>query len=307
MQRFETKYDLLHRAYKDAELKKGAVALLQYLVMKSNKSNCFPAVDTIAAALGCCRRTVQYNMRKLERAGYIVRKDRWYNHQQLSNAYCFPLDVIEEVQGEEKYTETEYNMMNAFSFTNQQDVSGKVEWINKIYQCHNLSKNAKQIMVYLLFRANKKGIAYDAVRDIRDALGMCERTIIKMLRYLREIQLINFTWHIVRSQYVLLCLIQYDRIDTFALVPKCTRSVKNNGIGKSNRCELKREERFVPKEQIYHNLFGILRKNKKQTDPILRAGRRRFKWLARWSCNLKQKICIITGQVRKIVREILRI
>lgn len=152
MQRFETKYDILQRAYKDRDIKKGTISLLQYLVMKSNKSNCFPAVDTIAAALGCCRRTVQYNMRKLERAGYIVRKDRWYNHQQLSNQYCFPLDVMEDVPGQEKYTETEYNIMNAFSFTNQQDASGKAAWINKIYQCHNLSKCAKQIMVYMHIR-----------------------------------------------------------------------------------------------------------------------------------------------------------
>ncbi len=89
MQRFETKYDLLNAAYKDPELKKGTIALLQYLVHKSNREQCFPSVDTIAKALGVCRRTVQYNMRKLERAGYIIRKDRYYNHVQSTNQYVF--------------------------------------------------------------------------------------------------------------------------------------------------------------------------------------------------------------------------
>ena len=93
MQRFETKYDLLNVAYKDERLKKGTISLLQYLVHKSNKEKCFPAVETIAKALNVCKRTVQYNMRKLERTGYIIRKDRWYNHQQLTNQYVFNLGV----------------------------------------------------------------------------------------------------------------------------------------------------------------------------------------------------------------------
>ena len=35
MQRFETKYDLLNAAYRDNELKKGCILLLQYLVYRS--------------------------------------------------------------------------------------------------------------------------------------------------------------------------------------------------------------------------------------------------------------------------------
>ena len=309
MQRFETKYDILQRAYKDRDIKKGTISLLQYLVMKSNKSNCFPAVDTIAAALGCCRRTVQYNMRKLERAGYIVRKDRWYNHQQLSNQYCFPLDVMEDVPGPEKYTETEYNIMNAFSFTNQQDASGKAAWINKIYQCHNLSKCAKQIMVYLLYRANKKGLAYDAIRDIRDALGMCERTIIKMLHRLREVGLIKFTRRIARSRYVMLCLINYDGIDMLDHTVKRENPVRSVETKKISQDETKREGSFTSNMHIHHYLFGTLRKIKKHLDLILDTGRRRIIWVARWSCswNLKRRISNFTGRVGRIIHEILRI
>ena len=93
MQRFETKFDLLQEAYKDTGLKKGTIALLQYLVYKSNREECYVSVGTIAAALNVCVRTVQNNMRKLEKAGYVIRKDRWYDHQQLSNRYIFNLGI----------------------------------------------------------------------------------------------------------------------------------------------------------------------------------------------------------------------
>ena len=99
MQRFETKFDLLQEAYKDTGLKKGTIALLQYLVYKSNREECFVSVGTIAAALNVCVRTVQNNMRKLEKAGYVIRKDRWYDHQQLSNRYIFNLGITEETEG----------------------------------------------------------------------------------------------------------------------------------------------------------------------------------------------------------------
>lgn len=51
---------MLNTAYEDSGLKKGAIPLQQYL-----------------------------------KAGYIIRKDRWYNHQQLSNQYVFNLGVMD--------------------------------------------------------------------------------------------------------------------------------------------------------------------------------------------------------------------
>lgn len=210
MQRFETKYDLLHRAYKDAELKKGAVALLQYLVMKSNKSNCFPAVDTIAAALGCCRRTVQYNMRRLEKAGYVIRKDRWYNHQQLSNQYSFSLDVVEETVVEEKYTDDEYNKIHDFSFNKQEIPFKKSDLIRKVYQCGNLSKDQKHIMVYLIFRANKQGIMYECVSTLLQALGMSARALYRSLYSLRNMGMLKICKKQIRCHTVLLFALQRD-------------------------------------------------------------------------------------------------
>lgn len=172
MQRFETKYDLLNVAYKDFNLKKGAVALLQYLVHKSNKEQCFPAVETIASALGVCKRTVQYNMRKLEKAGYIIRKDRWYNHQQLTNQYVFNLGVTEDVHGTQRYSDAEKEMI-AGCFNSNGDIRNGMkedgiqaednqEGINKaaeILRIYNmsLSHREKLLLIYLFHRADKKG------------------------------------------------------------------------------------------------------------------------------------------------------
>lgn len=96
MQRFENKYDLLNAAYADERIKKSAMSLLRYLVYKSNKEYCYPSVATIAQAMNVCERTVQYNMRKLELFGYVIRKDRWYNHQQMSNRYDLNFGVVDE-------------------------------------------------------------------------------------------------------------------------------------------------------------------------------------------------------------------
>ncbi len=259
MQRFETKYDLLQRAYKDVELKKGAVALLQYLVAKSNKSNCFPAVDTIAAALGCCRRTVQYNMRRLEKAGYVIRKDRWYNHQQLSNQYTFSFDVVEDAGSAQLYEEDEYNKIQDLSFNNQVVPVTKAEWIKKIYCCGSLSKDEKHIMVYLIFRANRQGIAYDCISRLLYALGMSVHTLYKSLYSLRNMGMLKICKKKIRCQVVLVCALQHD-----CEVMCCHEDDKEQtgkgslpvDQGREETCE----QAIHKNNQIYHNMFLILKK-----------------------------------------------
>lgn len=199
MQRFETKYDLLNAAYKDVSLKKGAVALFQYLVHKSNKEQCFPAVDTIAKALGVCRRTVQYNMRKLEDAGYIIRKDRWYNHQQLSNQYVFNIGIIEDIPGEMLYTDEEYETLNGFSFNNPEKQIRKVNEIKKIYEM-KLNANEKLLLIYLYHRANKKGIAYDTPSAFMSALGIRKGALKRLFNGLRNKGLLKVKYTILRNQ-----------------------------------------------------------------------------------------------------------
>lgn len=169
MQRFEDKFDLLEKAYKDEKLKKGTIALLQYLVHKSNKTHCFPAVDTIAAALGCCRRTVQYNMRKLENGGYIIRKDRWYNHQQLSNQYCFAVGIIDDENLVANSSNECKKLCNNF-FDQAKDMK-KADQIRKVY-ASGLSAGEKMLLANFCYRANKKGIVYGTISSLKNGIGM---------------------------------------------------------------------------------------------------------------------------------------
>lgn len=185
MQRFETKYDLLHTAYKDPNLKKGTIALLQYLVHKSNKEQCFPSVDTMAKALGVCRRTVQYNMRKLERAGYIIRKDRYYNHVQSTNQYVFYFGITEDKPGQMKYSDREYEALNNSSFHIPDRQIRKIDEIQKIYRME-LTAREKLLIVYLYHRANKKGIVYDSIQAFTEAIGVKNRTLQRILSSLRD-------------------------------------------------------------------------------------------------------------------------
>lgn len=199
MQRFETKYDLLNAAYKDRQLKKGTILLLQYLVHKSNKEQCFPAVETIAKALNVCRRTVQYNMRKLEKTGYIIRKDRWYNHQQLTNQYVFNLGVTEDAPGQMLYTDQEYDFLNDFSFNIPDKQIHKVSEIQKIYSME-LTAGEKLLLIYLCHRANKKGMVYDTPQAFMDAIGVRRNTFIRLLNMLRSKGLLKVKHTILRNQ-----------------------------------------------------------------------------------------------------------
>lgn len=191
MQRFETKFDLLKAAYNDDELKKSAVALLQYLVHKSNKEQCFPAVETIAKAMNVCKRTVQYNMRKLEAAGYIIRKDRYYNHQQLSNQYIFNFGIVDEQKQPRVnlYSDSEKEELNEFLFNNLGKNSApdmkKSKEVIKIYNM-NLSKYEKLLLIYLLHKADKYAFVYEEMGTYMKAIGVCRATLVRLLNGLRK-------------------------------------------------------------------------------------------------------------------------
>lgn len=219
MQRFENKYDLLNAAYKDAGLKKGTIALLQYLVHKSNKEQCFPAVETIAAALNVCKRTVQYNMRKLEKAGYIIRKDRWYNHQQLSNKYVFNFGITDDQAGVCKYSDAEkekiYDFLSDISdnqdngkdeMCQDQNSPEKINKATELLKIYNMSLSSREklLLIYLFHRANKKGMVYDIPAAFMDAIGVSTRTLMKLLKKLRSKNLIRIRYAEISGKNMLL-------------------------------------------------------------------------------------------------------
>lgn len=219
MQRFETKYDLLNAAYKDFNLKKGAVALLQYLVHKSNREQCFPAVETIASALGVCKRTVQYNMRKLEKAGYIIRKDRWYNHQQLTNQYVFNLGVTEDVHGIQRYSDAEKETIagcfNSIGDTGngmkedgiqEEDNQAGINKAAEILRIYNMSLSGREklLLIYLFHRADKKGLVYDVPGTYMNAIGVGQATFVKLLKKLQARKLIRVRYADVSGKKLLL-------------------------------------------------------------------------------------------------------
>lgn len=239
IQRFETKFDLLKAAYEDEKLKKSTVALLQYLVHKSNKEQCFPAVETIAKAMNVCKRTVQYNMRKLERAGYIIRKNRYYNHQQLSNQYIFNLGIIDMAEGNKRniYTDNEKEALNDFLFTNFGKNSApdmdKSKEVLKIYNM-NLSKYEKLLLVYLLHKADKYAFVYEDMNTYMKAIGVCRTTMVRLLNGLRKKGLI-----LVKSM-------QLGSKELLTI--KLTRSIYTNQEEKED--EKKKSEYIVKNTQI---------------------------------------------------------
>lgn len=204
MEVFQTKYDLLNEAYNDDRIKKGTLILFQFLVNASDDKGCFPAVETIAEALSCCKRTVQNNMRKLERFGYIIRKERWYNHQQLSNSYSFNLGVREEkkIIWADGLNNSICGMFDeATPLKSGFYKSQVISWIFSL----ELSTKEKLLMVYCVNRANQKGIMYNSAYGFCEALGISERTLHIILRNLRIRELLRIRSCILngRKCYVL--------------------------------------------------------------------------------------------------------
>ena len=200
MERFETKFDLLNKAYKDSRINKGTLELFQYLVYKSDDNGCFPAVNTIAESLSCCRRTVQNNMRKLEHFGYIIRKERWYNHQQLSNKYIFNLDISEDKKTEwiqDSLSDKPSDMIDPDPL--YKNGFYKVNEIGKIFD-QKLTGREKLLMIYCYHKANQTGIMYGTVSDFCNDLGISGRTLYFLLVRLRKMGLLriktyNFNGH----------------------------------------------------------------------------------------------------------------
>lgn len=160
--RFENKYDLLRQCYQDAGIKRSGKALMQYLVYISNKQHCVPAVDTIAAALSVSKRTVQRHMRMLEQRGYIIRKSRYYNHEQLSNEYVFSFGVTtESVKSDKPYP------------ANQGEPVRKVDIISSVMNKDNqMHITEKVCYVYLAHICNKAGYVRKSIQDIAKAASI---------------------------------------------------------------------------------------------------------------------------------------
>lgn len=61
-----------------AELPHRAVSVYMYLKNRTDKDNtCYPAIGTIAKELSMSRNTVQRAIKDLEKAGFLVKEQRW--------------------------------------------------------------------------------------------------------------------------------------------------------------------------------------------------------------------------------------
>lgn len=304
MQDFENKYDLLNAAYQDDNLRKGTISLLQYLVHKSNKEQCFPAVETIAKALGCCIRTVQYNMRKLERAGYIIRKDRYYNHQQLSNQYIFNFGIKESGKTEQmKFSDEEYGKLNSSSFNNRNNdpCIQKINEIQKIYSM-GLNTREKLLLIYLYHRANKKGICYDTPSKIMDAVGVRNRTFKRLLYLLRKKGLLKIKSVMINNlEYLVMKLTGKEYQDSVYEPELKENMVDNTEMGLSRKIK-----QFVPEGQasvpdhkaIFEKYMQFLRKIRKTSgEKIVKSVPKRKEY------RVKNKLIRICRNVYRHCRE----
>lgn len=79
------------RAIGDTRLKKTDILVLASLNYRSNKKGyCWPAYETIAEDVGCCRKSAISAVKRLEEYGYLTRQTRFYKGiigRKTSNGY----------------------------------------------------------------------------------------------------------------------------------------------------------------------------------------------------------------------------
>lgn len=186
MERFETKYDLLNRVYKDTRLKRTTKALMQYLVAKSDGLSCHPSVAVIAASIKMSERTVQRHMRQLEQYGYIRIKSRFYRQEQLTNQYEFVLDVVDA-------PELQYNSRQerntikeqAEQFCREACKFNKMDYIRKLAKT-GLSNKECLVLIYFVHKANQNGIAYGSIKSVCRELHISKRLLWQVILELRS-------------------------------------------------------------------------------------------------------------------------
>lgn len=192
MNNIKTKYDLLNEVYQDIELPKMAKTIMQYLVYKSNDKECFPSNDTIAAAVNCCKRYVQMNMRKLEKSGYIIRKARYYDHCQLTNKYCFNINMDRNMENHHICNE-EKQICNTF-FSNPKPIKCKKIDLLKMIYSSNLHKSDKAVIVYIINKSNN-GCAYNSIDRLCKELHITSNMLKMSVENLRSKGLIKVKVH----------------------------------------------------------------------------------------------------------------
>lgn len=186
MERFETKYDLLNRVYGDTRLKRTTKALMQYLVAKSDERSCHPSVAVIAKTIRMSERTVQRHMRELEQYGYLVRKARFYRQEQLTNQYEFVLDVMDAPEPQLK-RENKSGYPDGISFEESKEENypfNKIEYIKSIAGT-GLSNKEYLVLIYLVHKANQKGITYGSIKAASKNLHISQRLLWKIILELR--------------------------------------------------------------------------------------------------------------------------
>lgn len=186
MERFETKYDLLNRVYGDTRLKRTTKALMQYLVAKSDERSCHPSVAAIAKTIGMSERTVQRHMRELEQYGYLVRKARFYRQEQLTNQYEFVLDVMDAPEPQLK-RESKSGYPDGISFEESKEEAhpfNKIEYIKSIAGT-GLSNKECLVLIYLVHKADQKGITYGSIKTAGRNLHISQRLLWKIILELR--------------------------------------------------------------------------------------------------------------------------
>lgn len=174
----------------------GKSVFMNLLSRTDGKGYCYPAVATIEKETGYCERTIQRQTKSLEEKGYIVKVEQKHMKKQFTNRYYI---VPEE---EEVFFLKDTDVRNFIyedsdfqDFLEREEVTVEVPYklhcIRMVYRSLKISKEAKLLLSYLIYRADREAFTYSTIQGLQQTICLPMRKVKKAFYELEQKGLIT--------------------------------------------------------------------------------------------------------------------
>lgn len=169
----------------------GKSVFMNLLSRTDGKGYCYPAVATIEKETGYCERTIQRQTKSLEEKGYLVKMEQKYMKKQFTNRYYL---VPEEEEifflKDTDIRDYIYEDPDFQNFLGREEVivpvSYKLHCIRMVYRNLKMSKEAKLLLSYLIYRADREAFTYSSMQRIQQIIGLPMRKISEAFHELEQ-------------------------------------------------------------------------------------------------------------------------
>lgn len=169
----------------------GKSVFLNLLSRTDGKGYCYPAVATIEKETGYCERTIQRQTKSLEEKGYLVKIEQKHMKKQFTNRY-YIVPEEEEVFfiKDADVRDFIYEDSDFQDFLEREEVIVQVPYklhcIRMVYRSLKISKEAKLLLSYLIYRADRETFTYSTIQRLQQTVCLPMRKVKKAFHELEQ-------------------------------------------------------------------------------------------------------------------------